>query len=112
MTTALAIQVIADFRGRKQSGYWKIIDGEECFAEELKIIPLETGAIKTFLQLGLKYEQLYSIFEKAHKAELKSPKGWYESNIVKETARHSTYAVGQTGGTASAGSQATGANEV
>lgn len=85
VTTALALQVIADFRGHKQIGYWKKEDGVERSVEELKIIPLETGAIKSFLQLGINYEQLYAVFCRAHDAEFKSPTGWYENHIVKET---------------------------
>ena len=91
VSTALALQVIADFRGRKQTGYWKLDDEEEISVEELKIIPLETGAIKHFLQHGFTYGQLYELFAQAHASDLKSPKGWYENHIVKETGMHVSY---------------------
>lgn len=94
VTTTLALQVIADFRGHKQIGYWKMADdGGEQFVKELKIIPLETSAIKSFLHLGLNYEQLYGIFDRAHKADLESPRGWYDRHIVRETEEKGSYKV-------------------
>lgn len=91
VTTALALQVIADFRGHKDTGYWKFVDEDEISVKELKIIPLETGAIKYFLQQGFTYGQLYEIFSRAHANDMKSPKSWYENNIVKETEMQVSY---------------------
>ena len=91
VTTALALQVIADFRGHKYTGYWKLNEEQEISVDELKIIPLETGAIKYFLQQGFTYSQLYKLFAQAHASDLRSPKGWYEQHIVKETEMHVSY---------------------
>ena len=91
VTTSLALQVIADFRGRKHIGYWKREGDEERSVDNMKIIPLKTEAIKTFLHLGFQYAQLYDIFSKAYASDVKSPSQWYETHIVKETELRNRY---------------------
>lgn len=78
-TTYLHINVIGDFRGRKFMPYYstdraKSVDG-------MKIIPCQTTEIKTMIQRGITYAQLYRIFENAYQSAL-APHDWYQKEIV------------------------------
>ena len=78
-TTYLHINVIADFRGRRMFPYYsgdgtRSIDG-------MKIIPCNTSVIKTIIQRGITYTQLYRIFEDAYQANT-APNMWYEQEII------------------------------
>lgn len=77
-TTYLHINVIADFRGRKFMPYYSS-DGTNC-VNGMKIIPCQTSEIKTIIQNGLNYEQLYRIFGEAFNSSL-APNQWYEQEI-------------------------------
>lgn len=46
----------------------------------MKIIPCNTEEIKTIIQRGITYAQLYRIFEEAHQANT-APNLWYEQEI-------------------------------
>lgn len=78
-TTYLHINVISDFRMRKIAPYYssngeKVING-------MKIIPLQTTELKTLLESGIKYNQLYLIMEQAFIATT-APNHWYQEEIV------------------------------
>ena len=78
-TTYLDINVIADFRGRKNmpfydtQDYTKSVDG-------MKIIPLQTSELIRIVNDNRKYYQLYGLFEYAFQSDLR-PHEWYQKNI-------------------------------
>lgn len=78
-TTYLDINVIADFRGRKNmpfydtQDYTKSVDG-------MKIISLQTSELKTIIDNQKNYKQLYQIFNEAYLSNL-PPHMWYEECI-------------------------------
>lgn len=78
-TTYLHINVIGDFRGRKFMPYYST-DGTKS-VDGMKIIPCQTTEIKTMIQRGIKYAQLYRIFENAYQSAL-APHDWYQKEIV------------------------------
>lgn len=78
-TNYLNINVIADFRGRKNMPYYDPNDYEK-FVDGMKIIPLQTSEIKSIVSKNIKYKDLYTVFEAAYKSELK-PHKWYEECI-------------------------------
>ena len=47
----------------------------------MKIIPCQTTEIKTMIQRGITYAQLYRIFENAYQSAL-APHDWYQKEIV------------------------------
>lgn len=76
-TTYLDINVIADFRGRKNmpfydtQDYTKSVDG-------MKIIPLDTNLLKSIVNKQLKYKGLYGVFDEAFSSNT-SPVEWYNN---------------------------------
>ena len=79
-TTYLHINVIADFRSKRKDIEYYSSDGSKCI-NSMKIIPCETNEIKTIIQKGITYTQLYSAFDSAFKANIPSNQ-WYEQEIV------------------------------
>ena len=77
-TTFLHVNVVADFRGRKYMPYYSS-DGTRS-VNGMKIIPCNTEEIKTIIQRGITYTQLYRIFEEAHQANI-APNLWYDQEI-------------------------------
>ena len=77
-TTFLHVNVVADFRGRKFMPYYSS-DGTRS-VNGMKIIPCNTEEIKTIIQRGITYAQLYRIFEEAHQANT-APNIWYDQEI-------------------------------
>ena len=79
VTPYLHLNVVSDFRGRKQMPYYSG-DGEHCI-NSMKIIPLQTTELKTILEHSITYNTLYPLFEKAYLSD-EMPKTWYEKNIL------------------------------
>lgn len=79
-TTFLNINVISDFRVRKNFIYYNS-NGTKSVTG-MKIMPIQTSDLKTLLEREIKYPQIYRIFEEAHKSN-EAPKEWYENCIVK-----------------------------
>lgn len=79
-TTYLDINVIADFRGRKNmpfydtQDYTKSVDG-------MKIIPLQTSELVSIVKNRKTYCQLYKVFVKAYESEY-PPHEWYSNCIL------------------------------
>lgn len=73
-TNHLDINVIADFRGRKNTPFYDTQDHSKSISG-MKIIPLETGQLKSILSSGIKYKALYEAFEKAFNSTL-PPHEW------------------------------------
>lgn len=80
-TNFLNINVIADFRSRKTTPYYDPNDYEN-HVDGMKIIPLEIKELKSIISKGLKYKELYRVFDEAYNSEL-MPHEWY-SNFVEE----------------------------
>lgn len=80
VTTFLHLNVISDFRGRKQMPYYSS-DGEQCI-NGMKIIPLNIAELKNIIANSMTYDQLYPLFECAHQNN-EPPKTWYENNIMR-----------------------------
>ena len=78
-TTYLHVNVVSDFRGRKNMLYFSS-DGKK-FVDSMKIIPLQTSEIKEIIVKGLTYMQLYSILDEAYKSSL-LPNIWYQNEII------------------------------
>lgn len=79
-TTFLHINVVSDFRSRKTAYYFSPVD-ESRFVQGMKIIPCNTAELKTIIQRGITYAQLYSIFENAYQSNV-APNAWYQQEIV------------------------------
>lgn len=79
ITTFLHINVISDFRGRKNTEYYSM-DGMD-FISGMKILPVQTSELISLLETDMKYPQLYELLNHAHQNNLPS-KEWYEKNIV------------------------------
>lgn len=79
-TTFLHVNVIADFRSRKSTYYFSTSD-ESRYVDSMKIIPCNTAELRTIIQRGITYAQLYKIFENAYQANT-APNLWYQQEIV------------------------------
>ena len=80
VTPFLHLNVISDFRGRKQMLYYSS-DGEQCI-NGMKIIPLNTAELKNIIANSMTYDQLYPIFECAHHNN-QPPKSSYYNYIIR-----------------------------
>lgn len=79
-TNDLNINVVSDFRGRKNQRYYDTADDNN-FIEGMKIIPLQIDDLKNIIKNHLRYEKLYGIFEAAFQSEL-APREWRKACIV------------------------------
>jgi hypothetical protein len=79
-TTFLHVNVVADFRSRKNTYYYSVSD-ESKYVDGMKIIPCNTAELKTIIQRGITYAQLYKIFEAAYQANT-IPNLWYQQEII------------------------------
>ena len=78
VSTYLFLNVISDFRMRKQTPYFSIDDSHSI--DGMKIIPLQISEIKTILEKDIQYSQLYPLFENAYRATVEV-KDWYTKEI-------------------------------
>jgi len=76
VSTFLHINTLSYFRGSSKSIYYDSADTGR-YIEGMNIATLETADLKTILENGIKYPQLYKIFNEAFKKEL-HPKEWFE----------------------------------
>lgn len=81
-TNYLNINVISDFRSRKNFTYYNTENNNE-FIESMKIIPLQSSELKQIVIKKITYKQLYEIFEQAFHSTL-TPVQWYEKTIVEK----------------------------
>ncbi len=75
-TTFLHINVVSDFRMRKENYYYDSKDATK-FIKGMKIIPLETNDLKNIILKKKKYKDLYSVFENIHNQQL-APYEWQQ----------------------------------
>lgn len=82
ISTFLHKNVVADFRSRKYAQYYgtgdEVIDG-------MKIISLDTKALKDILDKDINYKYLYKIFDKYYESELRLPE--WQDNLIKEATQ-------------------------
>ena len=76
ITNFLHMNVISDFRNRRNMEYYGGKNGDEVI-NGMMIDPLENELIVTILQNGIKYPQLYKLFHEVQDSSL-APKEWYE----------------------------------
>ena len=76
----LDINVLTYFRGLKHMGYYDP-QYHNNHVPSLKVVPIKTKELKTILQKGTKYNELYSIMDNAFKAESIIP-NWYDNELV------------------------------
>ena len=81
-TNDLNINVVSDFRGRKNQRYYDIADDSN-FVDGMKIIPLQIEDLKNIIEKRIGYEKLYQIFEIAFQSEL-APREWRELCIIQK----------------------------
>ena len=76
VTTNLNINVVSDFRSRKNSLYYDYDDVSN-YVDGMKIIPIDTSDLIEVLKNEMTYEELYKIFDEAHNLT-DSPAEWRE----------------------------------
>lgn len=69
------INVLADFRSRKNSQYYS--SKGDSMINGMKIIPIQTSSMKHILETGKNYNMLYRLFDEQHKSDT-APKQWGE----------------------------------
>ncbi len=74
-TNYLNINVISDFRGRKNMPYYDPSDFSK-HVDGMKIIPLQTSELKKIILNNKKYSELYPLFDEAYN-EVLPPHEWY-----------------------------------
>lgn len=80
-TNNLNINVISDFRGRKNLIYCNTQNPDD-YVKGMKIVPLEISDLRNIIKHGKKYPELYERFEIAFNSAEEHPKKWYD-NLVK-----------------------------
>ena len=87
-TTDLNINVISDFRGRKFIPYYDPKDFTK-YVTGMKILPLQTEDLKNVIEGGLRYVDLYPVFEQAYRSFL-PPHVWYPACIAEPLSKKDT----------------------
>ena len=85
-TNELNINVVSDFRSRKNQRYYDTTDDNN-FIDGMKIIPLQINDLKNILEKKISYEKLYQIFDVAFHSEL-APREWRETYIVNKLTQY------------------------
>lgn len=78
-TQSLHRNVISDFRNRRTYEYYA--DEYSDSVNGLKIIPINVDELKTILQKGLTYKDLYAVFEAAYRSDEPVPT-WYDKEMI------------------------------
>lgn len=76
----LHINVISDFRGRKNNFYCDPQDPNK-YISTMKIIPLSTEDLRTIVRNDMTYSELYVHFEQAFQAKENHPQKWYDEYV-------------------------------
>ena len=76
----LHINVISDFRGRKNNYYCDPQDPSK-YISTMKIIPLSTEDLRTIVRNDLTYSELYVHFEQAFQSKENHPQKWYDEYV-------------------------------
>lgn len=84
-TNNLDINVISDFRGRKNMFFYDTHDASR-YVHGMKIIPLQTSDLRSILMTKRKYSELYPKYEKAYQKDAgMMPVYWYETCVKEKT---------------------------
>ncbi len=83
ITTYLNMNVISDFRARRNMEYYNSTGTD--YIMGMKILPIQTSELKVLLKFNVRYKQIYEMLEKAYNSS-EPPKEWYEKNIVRDMA--------------------------
>ena len=81
-TNDLNLNVVSDFRGRKNQRYYDNANATN-FIDGMKIIPLQIEDLKNILEKRIGYEKLYQIFELAFQSEF-APREWRDLCIIQK----------------------------
>lgn len=84
-TNNLNLNVVSDFRGRKNQRYYDPADDNN-FVDGMKIIPLQIEDLKNIIVNRIGYEKLYQIFEDAFHSEL-APREWRNVCVVESLSQ-------------------------
>lgn len=83
ISTYLHKNVVVDFRFRKEMPYYgegdKVIKG-------MKIVSIDTSALKVIIKRKINYKHLYYVFDKYHEMPLDSDSDWHD-NMIKEVMK-------------------------
>jgi hypothetical protein len=79
ISTYLHINVISDFRARKNIPYHSNTNSD--FVSGMKIIPCQTSELRKIIKKDITYSDLYSLFETAYNST-DAPREWYQNNIT------------------------------
>ena len=84
-TNYLDMNVISDFRGRKNMFFYDTRDASR-YVHGMKIIPLQTSDLRSILMTKRKYSELYPKYEKAYQKDVgMMPVYWYETCVKEKT---------------------------
>ena len=84
-TNYLDMNVISDFRGRKNMFFYDTRDASR-YVYGMKIIPLQTSDLRSILMTKRKYSELYPKYEKAYQKDAgMMPVYWYETCVKEKT---------------------------
>ena len=84
-TNYLDMNVISDFRGRKNMFFYDTRDASR-YVHGMKIIPLQTSDLRSILMTKRKYSELYPKYEKAYQKDAgMMPVYWYETCVKEKT---------------------------
>ena len=84
-TNYLDMNVISDFRGRKNMFFYDTRDASR-YVHGMKIIPLQTSDLRSILMTKKKYSELYPKYEKAYQKDAgMMPVYWYETCVKEKT---------------------------
>lgn len=84
-TNYLDMNVISDFRGRKNMFFYDTRDASR-YVHGMKIIPLQTSDLRSILMTKKKYSELYPKYEKAYQKDAgMMPLYWYETCVKEKT---------------------------
>ena len=84
-TNYLDMNVISDFRGRKNMFFYDTRDASR-YVHGMKIIPLQTSDLRSILMTKRTYSELYLKYEKAYQKDAgMMPLYWYETCVKEKT---------------------------
>ena len=84
-TNYLDMNVISDFRGRKNMFFYDTRDASR-YVHGMKIIPLQTSDLRSILMTKRTYSELYPKYEKAYQKDAgMMPVYWYETCVKEKT---------------------------
>ena len=76
----LQINVISDFRGRKNNYYYDTQNPNR-YISGMKIIPISTKDLRTIVKREITYSKLYKHFENAFSSQENNPQKWYNEHV-------------------------------